>query len=91
VIGLVAAGVGISLVPESVRGMQRRGVTYRELAEDAPTVGLAVAYRAGDDSPVLKAFLGLVHATAPAEEEREKFGGGNRGGDTGGGEPPKRR
>src|SRR5206468_11442686 len=51
VIGLVAAGAGISLVPASVRGMQRRGVTYRELAEDAPTVELAGAYRKGDDSP----------------------------------------
>jgi DNA-binding transcriptional LysR family regulator len=88
VIGLVAAGVGISLVPESVRGMQRRGVTYRDLAEDAPTVELAVAYRAGDDSPVLEAFLRLVHAMAPAEEERG-FGGDLRGGDTAGGEPPK--
>jgi DNA-binding transcriptional LysR family regulator len=77
-IGLVAAGVGISLVPESVRGMQRRGVTYRALAEDAPTVELAVAHRAGDDSPVLQAFLALVRAMAPAEEEREVRRGPSR-------------
>ena len=32
VIGLVAAGVGISLVPESVRALVRHGVTYRPLA-----------------------------------------------------------
>ena len=31
VIGLVAAGVGISLVPESVRALVRHGVTYRPL------------------------------------------------------------
>jgi DNA-binding transcriptional LysR family regulator len=71
VIGLVAAGVGISLVPESVRALQRSGVTYRALAEDAPTVELAVAHREGDDSPVLNAFLTLTRATAPAREERE--------------------
>ena len=88
-IGLVAAGVGISLVPESVRGMQRRGVSYRELAEDAPTVALAVAHRAGDDSPVLDAFLRLVRAMAPADGGEREAGGGNRGGDTAGGEPPK--
>jgi DNA-binding transcriptional LysR family regulator len=71
VIGLVAAGVGISLVPESVRALARHGVTYRPLAEDAPTVELAVAWRTGDDSPVLAAFLALTRAMAPAEEERE--------------------
>jgi DNA-binding transcriptional LysR family regulator len=71
VIGLVAAGVGISLVPESVRALQRCGVTYRPLAEDAPSVELAVAWRTGDDSPVLAAFLALTRAMAPAEEERE--------------------
>jgi DNA-binding transcriptional LysR family regulator len=71
VIGLVAAGVGISLVPESVRALQRRGVTYRDLANGAPTVELAVAWRTGDDSPVLAAFLELMRASAPAEEERE--------------------
>jgi DNA-binding transcriptional LysR family regulator len=71
VIGLVAAGVGLSLVPESVRALARRGVTYRPFAEDAPTVELAVAWRTGDDSPVLAAFLALTRAMAPAEEERE--------------------
>jgi DNA-binding transcriptional LysR family regulator len=71
VIGLVAAGVGVSLVPESVRALQRRGVTYRSIADAGATVELAVAWRTGDDSPVLAAFLALVHAMAPAGEERE--------------------
>jgi DNA-binding transcriptional LysR family regulator len=71
VIGLVAAGVGISLVPESVRALQRSGVTYRALADAVPHVELAVAWRTGDDSPVLAAFLELARASAPAEEERE--------------------
>jgi DNA-binding transcriptional LysR family regulator len=78
VIGLVAAGVGVSLVPESVRALQRRGVTYRPLAEDVPTVELAAAWRTGDDSPVLAAFLALIRAMAPAEEEREVRRGPSR-------------
>jgi DNA-binding transcriptional LysR family regulator len=78
VIGLVAAGVGVSLVPESVRALQRRGVTYRSLAEGAPTVELAVAWRSGDDSAVLAAFLALIRAMAPAEEEREVRRGPSR-------------
>jgi DNA-binding transcriptional LysR family regulator len=78
VIGLVAAGVGVSLVPESVRALQRRGVTYRSLGDQAPTVELAIAWRTGDDSPVLAAFLALVRAMAPAEEEREVRRGPSR-------------
>ena len=56
VIALVRAGVGISLVPESVRALTRAGVVYRELAAGGPTVELAMAWRAGDRSPVLAAF-----------------------------------
>ena len=57
VIGLVAAGVGISLVAESVRELVRVGVTYRPLrrlgAEPAPGHGLAGGGRiaAGHDVP----------------------------------------
>ena len=53
VIGLVAAGVGISLVPESVRALVRHGVTYRPLAGEAPIVRLAMVWREVDESPVL--------------------------------------
>ncbi|MEA2280298.1 MAG: hypothetical protein QOK21_905 [Solirubrobacteraceae bacterium] len=56
VIALVRAGVGISLVPGSVRALAREGVVYRELPADGPTVELAMAWRAGDRSPVLAAF-----------------------------------
>jgi DNA-binding transcriptional LysR family regulator len=74
VIGLVAAGVGVSLVPESVRALERHGVIYRPLDGDAPDVKLAMAWRAADDSPVLTAFLEKARATAPAEGERGRRG-----------------
>ncbi len=73
-IGLVAAGVGISLVPESVRALARHGVTYRPLAGEAPAVRLTMAWRAGDSSPVLAAFLEGARAAAPAEGERGRRG-----------------
>jgi DNA-binding transcriptional LysR family regulator len=60
VIGLVAAGVGVSLVPESVRALARSGVVYRPLAGEPPQVTLSAAWRTGDDSPVLAAFLALT-------------------------------
>ena len=70
VVGLVAAGVGVSLVPESVRALARAGVTYRPLNGYAPKVRLAMAWRAADGSPVLAAFLEMARAAAPAAGER---------------------
>jgi DNA-binding transcriptional LysR family regulator len=74
VIGLVAAGAGISLVPESVRALKREGVTYRPLDGDAPLVRLEMASRRADGSPVLAAFAAMARAAAPAEGERGRRG-----------------
>ncbi len=68
VIGLVRAGVGISLVPESVRALAREGVVYRELSDGDLSVELALAWRTGDRSPVLTAFRELVGELVPGEE-----------------------
>jgi DNA-binding transcriptional LysR family regulator len=59
VIGLVAGGVGFSLVPDSVRSLTRRGVVYREIV-DAPSIELVLAWRGEDRSPVLSAFREVV-------------------------------
>jgi DNA-binding transcriptional LysR family regulator len=60
VLGLVSAGVGVSLVPASVASGERSGVVFRPLTGRAPTVELALAWRAGDASPALAAFLELA-------------------------------
>jgi DNA-binding transcriptional LysR family regulator len=80
VIGLVAGGVGFSLVPDSVRSLARRGVAYRRLA-DGPSIELALAWRAHDSAPVLAAFREVVRELAPegganAGPRREERGGG---------------
>jgi DNA-binding transcriptional LysR family regulator len=62
VLGLVSAGVGVSLVPASVAAAERSGVVFRPLTGPAPTVELALAWRRGDASPVVAAFLGLARA-----------------------------
>jgi DNA-binding transcriptional LysR family regulator len=62
VLGLVAAGVGVSLVPEAVAGAERAGVRFLPLAGRAPTVDLALAWREDDGSPALAAFRELAHA-----------------------------
>ena len=59
-ISLVAAGMGVALVPASVQNLRRRGVVYRPLAEASATTELSVVYRADDPSAVLPIFLQTV-------------------------------
>jgi DNA-binding transcriptional LysR family regulator len=54
--GLVAAGLGVTLVPEGAASACSEGVVYRPL-ERGPTLDFALVYRRDDASPLLKAFL----------------------------------
>ena len=63
-IGLVAAGIGVALVPISVSLLHRPGVVYRPLSGRAPTVELALAWRSGPLSPVVAAFLAIARIAA---------------------------
>jgi DNA-binding transcriptional LysR family regulator len=60
IIGLVAAGFGLSLVPAAARRLQRSGVTYVPLAPPGAEVEIAAAWPTGEPSPALAAFLGLL-------------------------------
>ena len=55
IVSLVAAGMGVALVPSSLRSMRRMGVVYRALA-DAPTVEIGLAWRVRDVSPAVAAL-----------------------------------
>jgi DNA-binding transcriptional LysR family regulator len=59
-VSFVAAGLGVSLVPASVRHMTVQGAVYRRLAEDTTRVELAVAWRRDDDRPVLARALDVI-------------------------------
>ena len=56
VVGLVSAGIGVALVPESVQRTRMRGVEYRPLLEKSLPVETALAWRRDDASPALAAF-----------------------------------
>ncbi len=57
---LVASGVGVSLVPGSVRDLRRTGVEYREIAAPAPRTSLVALRRPGAPAPVALRFLEVV-------------------------------
>ena len=54
-INLVAAALGISIVPSSMRGLQPQAVTYKRLRDPKLTALLGIAHRSGESSaPVLR-------------------------------------
>src|SRR3984885_7621552 len=57
IIGLVAAGTGVSLVPASVSRLALDGVTYRPVT-GAPLSELVAITRTRDESAVVRAFVG---------------------------------
>ena len=63
IIGLVSAGMGIALVPQSVSNLKRPGVEYRALKEASPLVETGLAWRRDNRSPALAAFLELMRKT----------------------------
>jgi DNA-binding transcriptional LysR family regulator len=65
IIGLVASGAGVSLVPASVGESERPGVTFRPLADPSPSIELQVAWRAGEPSALRDGFLRVA---APGEQ-----------------------
>lgn len=68
IIGLVAAGTGVSLVPESVQRLALDGVTYRPVS-GAPRSELVAITRADDDTSLVRAFISeAIHGAAPAAE-----------------------
>lgn len=62
-IGLVAAGIGVTLVPAPVQALQRQDVAYRPLREEGVDSPVVMSQRRGDDSPLLQAFRALVGQT----------------------------
>jgi DNA-binding transcriptional LysR family regulator len=56
IIGLVAAGIGVSPVPASLSRLAIDGVTYRPL-NGAPDTELVAVTRAAEHSPLVSAFL----------------------------------
>jgi DNA-binding transcriptional LysR family regulator len=56
IIGLVAAGIGVSLVPASVTRLAIEGVTYRPVT-GAPHAELVAITRMGEGSPLVRAFM----------------------------------
>jgi len=64
-LNLVAAGLGVSIVPASLRRLQMDGVVYRRLADNAQLrAPLILACRRGENSAAVQRFIELVQSSA---------------------------
>lgn len=61
ILGLVAAGLGISVLPEVYVNTGVPGLICRPLAGDDAGSRVVLAWRAEDDSPLLRHFVGIAH------------------------------
>src|SRR5690606_18319298 len=60
IVNLVAAGLGIALVPASIRRSAGADVAWRELDDKAPRIRIGVAWRPGAAGGLLERMLGTL-------------------------------
>ncbi|GAP57028.1 HTH-type transcriptional regulator TtuA, partial [Arthrobacter sp. Hiyo6] len=58
-LSLVAAGLGVAVLPESVRSIALDGVQYRAISGTEP-VELGLSWRRNEDSPLVDSFLAML-------------------------------
>jgi DNA-binding transcriptional LysR family regulator len=71
VVSLVSAGIGVALIPASLRHLGRTGVVYRSLAETSPLTELGLAWRRGDTRASLNMLLEVTAAFSPGDLTEE--------------------
>jgi len=64
IVSLVSAGMGVALVPQSLRNLRRTGVVYRPLQAALPVVETGLVWRRADAGPVLQGFIAAARAYA---------------------------
>lgn len=65
-VSLVAAEMGIAIVPVSLQNLQRRGVVYRSLQEPTPKATIAIAWKRDNISSTVQRFLEVVQQATPS-------------------------
>jgi len=63
-LSLVAAGLGMTIVPDSMRTMNLDGVVYRALKEPTPKAVLTLASRRDEASEIVRKFVNFVRRRA---------------------------
>jgi DNA-binding transcriptional LysR family regulator len=70
VLGLVASGMGVCLLPNFVKNIRRPGVQYIPLSGAPPEVKLAVVWRSDNPSIIVKSFVNVIESYSYFDWER---------------------
>ena len=68
IVSLVAAEMGVAIVPASMQNFQRSGVVYKHLQEPSPIVSIALIWRHNPTQPVLR-FLQTARDLSTVESK----------------------
>jgi len=60
IVSLVSAGLGVALVPASLKDLRRRGVVYRSLREPSPLLTVMLAWQRDNRSACLANFVAIA-------------------------------
>ena len=59
-VGLVGAGLGVAIVPQSIQNLRPDGVIYKPLRERTAKTAFALIVREGDRSPLVAQFIAIT-------------------------------
>ena len=66
IVSLVSSGLGVALVPASVKAMPREGVVYRPIKGERTLVETGAAWREADESLLVQSFMDYLPRAARA-------------------------
>jgi len=69
---MVAAGLGVSIVPQSTGRIQTDGVIYLSIEGDAPRALISLAHRRDDRSPAVQNFVAVARQAMRAAKDVER-------------------
>jgi DNA-binding transcriptional LysR family regulator len=72
ILSLVAAGIGVSIVPASVRTLGLAGVRFVPLVPDGTEATVVLARRAGETSSALAQFIAVARSGRPSAAARRR-------------------
>jgi DNA-binding transcriptional LysR family regulator len=74
IVYLVAAGFGVSIVPQSTNQIRAEGVRYLAIEGEGPRAPISLAYRRNDHSPPVRNFVELARRTERAAHRETAIG-----------------
>lgn len=75
-VGLVSAGIGVAIVPDTIRGLAIPGVTYCKLRGVSAHMEIVIAWRRDDRNTVLQRFVEVARETSPQASGPRPMRGG---------------